>query len=86
MEDQVHYRNYFLINKNPNLEAIDAKDRDTCVRRILDLWEHKEYRQETLHLAINILDKVLATTYIPIRKDQLLLYVVTSLIMAAKME
>jgi len=44
MEDQVAYRNYFLINKNPNLEAIDAKDRDTCVRRILDLWEHKEYR------------------------------------------
>lgn len=86
MEDQKVYRNYFKTDKAQHFDSVDAKDRDQSVKRIIDLCEQKGYRQETLHLAINIFDMALSTSYESIKKDQLLLYVVSSTILAAKME
>ena len=86
MEDEKVYRNYFKSDKIQNFETIDAKDRDFCVKRIIELCEQKGYRQETLHLAINIFDMALDATFETIKKEQLPLYIVCCTILAAKME
>jgi len=46
----------------------------------------KDYREETLHLAIAILDKAIELNYPEIDYLQLQLVMVTSLFLAAKME
>jgi len=63
MEDQYHYSNYFKADKIVDFDSVDARDRDNIVIRILELIKLKGYRQETLHLSISILDRILAHTY-----------------------
>lgn len=56
------------------------------MHRLLKLWKQKSYRLETLFLAANILDRVLAKDFKMVSKPSMILYVVTSLILAAKIE
>jgi hypothetical protein len=56
------------------------------VERILELWTEKAYRLETLFLAINIFDRILSIDLKFVHKSELILYAVTSLIIAAKQE
>ena len=86
IEDNKDYKNYFKSDKIQQFESVDAKDRDYCVKRVIDLCIQKGYRQETLHLAINIFDMALEATFDTIKKDQLPLYIVSCTILAAKME
>ena len=57
--------------------------------RLLELWEQKTYRMETYFLAVNIFDRILSiklTQRAPVHVSDLIVYTVTSLILAAKQE
>ena len=66
--------------------SIKEVDRDTSVKRIIELCKEKNYRKETLFLAINIFDRVVSQTYVFLKKEQLPLLYATSVLLAAKME
>jgi len=80
--------NFFKPYKNidkPDIH-IRPEDRDIFAERILELWIEKDYRLETLFLAINIFDRILSMTLKHVRRQDLILYAVTSLLIAAKQE
>ena len=54
--------------------------------KLLSMWREKKYRFETLLLAAYILDKVLAHNIEGVTQSDLTIYMVTSLILAAKIE
>lgn len=80
------YSNYFKQDKIVNYDCIEPRDRDNAVLRLIELFKQKGYRPETLHLAITLLDRVLALSFQYVKREHLILYVVTCLIMGAKME
>lgn len=80
--------NFFKPYKNiekPDIH-IRAVDRDLYAERILELWIEKAYRLETLFLAINIFDRILSMSLKSVRRQDLILYAVVSLLIAAKQE
>ena len=57
------------------------------VMRLIELWRQKDYKHETLFLAINILDRIMnifaSNNNI---RDKMTLFIITSLFIAAKIE
>lgn len=85
---QQRVRNYFKPYQNlanPDIN-IRLEDRDIYAQRIYDLWLEKDYRHETLFLAINIFDRILSRNLKEVESQDLILYAVTSLLLAAKQE
>ncbi len=80
--------NFFKAYQNlakPDIK-ISVEDRDIYASRIYDLWIEKDYKHETLFLAINIFDRILSKTIKVVTCSDLILYAVTSLLIAAKQE
>jgi hypothetical protein len=65
---------------------ITPKDRNEAMSKLLGMWGEKSYRLETLFLGAYILDRSLANDIQRVTPPDLILYVVTSLILAAKIE
>ena len=65
---------------------ITHKDRNEAMNKLLGMWREKSYRLETLVLGAYILDRSLAYDIQRVTPPDLILYVVTSLILAAKIE
>ena len=52
-ENSIKYENVFQsATRLQKLEGLDEEDREMAVLRIIELWDKKRYRLETLHLAI----------------------------------
>ena len=85
-EDKFEFANYFKFDRILNFDCPDSNDRDKSVFRIIELCKLKNYRQETLHLAISIFDRILHSHFHLISKEKLILLVVSSVILGAKME
>ncbi len=61
--------------------------RDEFALRIIDLCQKKKYKQETIHLALNVFDTVLESGCLPkFSEDTMPLLLLTSVILAAKVE
>jgi transcription initiation factor TFIIIB Brf1 subunit/transcription initiation factor TFIIB len=60
--------------------------RDIAVERLTELWALKSYKLETLFLAVNIFDRILQNLLTQTARNDLILFVVVALILAAKME
>lgn len=66
---------------------ITEEERDTFVERIISLCFQKNYKEETIHLAISVFDKVLSLSKMQnLQADTLPLLLVTCVIIAAKVE
>ena len=65
---------------------MDSTLRDYGISRIIDLCKQKQYRQETLHLAINIFDRIMMLNLKVVKPEQLPIYIVACTILAAKLE
>lgn len=63
------YYNYLRGVKSSKGDTIDESARSEAISRIKELWTEKGYKQETLYLAYNVLDKILSMTYKTLKRD-----------------
>jgi hypothetical protein len=69
--------------------SLQQKLRDEFATKILNLCHHKQYKQETMHLALNIFDRVLLSPSLQgytSNRDSYPLLMVTCVILGAKIE
>jgi hypothetical protein len=75
------------LQKKKRSHLVSQFDRSYAVQKIFDLHNRKEYKIETLFVAVSIFDRFLAAIgHWTFPRDQVCLLATTSLLMAAKME
>jgi len=74
----------YLNGSGPNGRIISMTMRTTVINWIVNVHKKFKLKQETLFLAINVVDRFLATC--PVSKDKLTLVAATSLLVASKFE
>jgi hypothetical protein len=75
------------VQKKKHKHLVSQFDRSYAVQKIFDLHIRKEYKIETLFVAVSIFDRFLASTgHWAFPRDQVCLLATTSILMAAKLE